>query len=41
MMQNEIPQLHIKTIDRFNKEKLYIQLTRIFLDEIRSGKASP
>ncbi|MBF0507012.1 MAG: GntR family transcriptional regulator [Nitrospirae bacterium] len=37
MLQNEIPQLHIKTIDRFNKEKLYIQLTRIFLDEIRSG----
>jgi len=38
MMQNEIAQLHFKTIDRFNAEKLYIQLTRIFLEEIRSGK---
>lgn len=30
--------LHIKTIDRFNQEKLYIQLTRIFLEEIKAGK---
>lgn len=37
MMQNEIPPLHNKTIDRFNQEKLYIQLTRIFLEEITSG----
>ncbi len=36
-MQNEIPQLHLKTVDRFNREKLYIQLTGIILDEIRSG----
>ncbi len=27
-----------KSIDRFNQEKLYIQLTRIFLEEINSGK---
>ncbi|MBI5641636.1 MAG: GntR family transcriptional regulator [Nitrospirae bacterium] len=27
-----------KTVDRFNQEKLYIQLTRIFLDEIASGR---
>lgn len=27
-----------KTIDRFNQEKLYIQLTRIFFNEIHSGK---
>jgi len=27
-----------KTVDRFNQEKLYIQLTRILLEEIRSGK---
>ena len=26
-----------KVVDRFNQEKLYIQLTRILLDEIRSG----
>jgi len=25
-------------VDRYNQEKLYIQLTRILLDEIRSGK---
>jgi GntR family transcriptional regulator len=37
MMHNETAPLHIKTIDRFNQEKLYIQLTRIFLDEINSG----
>ncbi|MGD0281155.1 MAG: GntR family transcriptional regulator [Dissulfurispiraceae bacterium] len=38
MMQNEIPLLHNKTVDRFDQEKLYIQLTRIFLEEIHSGK---
>jgi len=38
MMHSETPSLHNKTIDRFNQEKLYIQLTRIFLDEIKSGK---
>ena len=38
MMHNETPPLHNKTIDRFNQEKLYIQLTRIFLDEITSGR---
>lgn len=27
-----------KAIDRFTKEKLYIQLTRIFLEEITSGR---
>ena len=30
--------LQIKTVDRFSKEKLYIQLTRIFLDEVASGR---
>jgi GntR family transcriptional regulator len=38
MMHSETPSLHNKTIDRFNQEKLYIQLTRIFLHEIRTGK---
>jgi len=38
MMHSETTSLHNKTIDRFNQEKLYIQLTRIFLEEIRSGK---
>ena len=37
MMHYETSSLHNKTIDRFNQEKLYIQLTRIFLEEIRSG----
>ena len=37
MMQNETPPLHNKTVDRFNQEKLYIQLTRIFLDQITTG----
>ena len=37
-MQNETDMLHIKTVDRFTPEKLYIQLTRIFLKEIKSGK---
>lgn len=30
--------MHNKTVDRFNQEKLYIQLTRIFLEEINSGR---
>lgn len=38
MMQNETPALQNKTVDRYNQEKLYIQLTRIFLDHISSGK---
>ena len=37
-MQNETVSLQNKTIDRFIQEKLYIQLTRIFLEEITSGK---
>ena len=37
-MHSETSSLHNKSIDRFNQEKLYIQLTRIFLDEIKSGK---
>lgn len=41
MMQKETAPFHNKTIDRFNSEKLYIQLTRILLDEIRSGKWHP
>ncbi|HAK89000.1 MAG TPA: hypothetical protein DHV16_07835 [Nitrospiraceae bacterium] len=42
MMQSETGALQSKTpnktIDRFNQEKLYIQLTRIFFNEIHSGK---
>ena len=38
MLHNEKILLHIKTVDRYNQEKLYIQLTRIFIDEIRSGR---
>ncbi|MFA5354990.1 MAG: GntR family transcriptional regulator, partial [Thermodesulfovibrionales bacterium] len=34
MMQN-------KTIDRFNQEKLYIQLTKIIQGEISSGRLKP
>ncbi|MBF0329759.1 MAG: GntR family transcriptional regulator [Nitrospirae bacterium] len=30
--------MHNKTVDRFGQEKFYIQLTRIFLDEITSGR---
>ncbi len=37
MMHYETDTLHNKSIDRFNQEKLYIQLTRIFLEEINSG----
>ncbi len=38
MMQNETDILQIKTVDRYNQEKLYIQLTRIFLEEITSSR---
>ena len=38
MLHNESAQLQIKTVDRFNQEKLYIQLTRIFIEEIKSGR---
>lgn len=38
MIQNETVQLHNKTVDRFNQEKLYLQLTRIFLGQITSGQ---
>jgi GntR family transcriptional regulator len=38
MLQDATSQLQIKTVDRFNQEKLYIQLTRIFLEEINSGR---
>ncbi len=34
MIHNETEPLQIKTVDRYNQEKLYIQLTRIFLEEI-------
>ncbi|MBI5101772.1 MAG: GntR family transcriptional regulator [Nitrospirae bacterium] len=30
--------MQFNTIDRFNREKLYIQLTRVFLDEIHSKR---
>jgi len=36
MIHNETPQLHNRTVDRFNQEKLYLQLTRIFLNQINS-----
>ena len=38
MIQNETAQLHNKTVDRFNQEKLYLQLTRIFVNQILSGQ---
>lgn len=41
MMQGEIPVFHNKTVDRFNQEKLYIQLTRILLEDISSGRWPP
>ena len=37
MMQDETRLLQNKTVDRFNQEKLYIQLMRIFLEHIESG----
>ncbi len=38
MLHDETKPLQNKTVDRFNQEKLYIQLTRIFLQEINSGR---
>lgn len=38
MMQSETPAFQNKIVDRFNQEKLYIQLTRILLEEINSGR---
>ncbi|GAB4482580.1 MAG: phosphonate metabolism transcriptional regulator PhnF [Thermodesulfovibrionales bacterium] len=38
MIQSETLAFQAKTVDRFNREKLYIQLTRIFLDEINAGR---
>lgn len=38
MIQNETVRLHNKTVDRFSQEKLYLQLTRIFLNQIISGQ---
>jgi GntR family transcriptional regulator len=38
MMHFVTPALHSKTLDRYNGEKLYLQLTRIFLEEIHSGR---
>lgn len=38
MLHSESSALHSKTIDRFSQEKLYFQLSRIFLEEIKSGK---
>lgn len=37
MIHDETSPSQAKTVDRFNQEKLYIQLTRILLDEIRAG----
>jgi GntR family transcriptional regulator len=37
MIHSEASLTQVKTVDRFNQEKLYIQLTRILLEEIRSG----
>jgi len=38
MLHDATYALHNKTVDRFNREKLYIQLMRIFLEEISTGK---
>lgn len=38
MLHDETYVLQSKTVDRYNREKLYIQLTRIFLEEISTGK---
>jgi DNA-binding GntR family transcriptional regulator len=38
MMHSETPALQFNTVDRFNQEKLYIQLTRVFLEEINSKR---
>lgn len=41
MKQNEIPILQNKTVNKFNEEKLYIQLMRIFYEHIHFGKWQP
>lgn len=41
MMQKATTPLHNKTIDRFTREKLYIQLTQILLEEITGGRWRP
>ncbi len=38
MLHDATHALQNKTVDRYNQEKLYIQLTRIFLEEISAGK---
>ncbi len=38
MLHDATHTLQNKTVDRYNQEKLYIQLTRIFLEEISTGK---
>jgi GntR family transcriptional regulator len=38
MMHSATSLLHSRTLDRYSGEKLYIQLTRVFLDNIASGK---
>jgi GntR family transcriptional regulator len=38
MMHSVTPLLHTTTIDRYSGEKLYTQLTRIFLEDITSGR---
>lgn len=37
MLHDATHTLQNKTVDRYNQEKLYIQLTRIFLEEIGTG----
>lgn len=37
MIHSETSLSESKTVDRYNQEKLYIQLTRIFLEKIRSA----
>ena len=37
MMHYETHSLHGKTVDRFNQEKLYIQLTRLLIGEVTAG----
>lgn len=38
MLYDAAHELQNKTVDRYNQERLYIQLTRIFLEEISAGK---
>lgn len=37
MMQDETQLVRNKIIDKFNREKLYIQFMRIFLEKIQLG----